>query len=86
MVTRSPRRRPSGDRAEGVYRSDQRDVSRAWDRCGFAYDHFIRTTDDYHIRYVQEVLSNVYESGDIYFDRTAAFTALVASAFTPRRN
>jgi methionyl-tRNA synthetase len=41
----------------------------AWDQCGFAYDHFIRTTDDYHIRYVQEVLSRVYESGDIYFDR-----------------
>ena len=41
----------------------------AWDQCGFAYDHFIRTTDDYHVRYVQEVLSKVYESGDIYFDR-----------------
>lgn len=40
-----------------------------WDLCGFAYDHFIRTTDDYHIRYVQQVLSKVYESGDIYFDR-----------------
>src|SRR5918995_1443743 len=41
----------------------------AWDLCGFSYDHFIRTTDEYHIRYVQEVLSKVYESGDIYFDR-----------------
>jgi methionyl-tRNA synthetase len=41
----------------------------AWDACGIAYDHFIRTTDGYHIRYVQELLSTVYESGDIYFDR-----------------
>ena len=40
-----------------------------WDECGFAYDHFIRTTDDYHVRYVQEVLGTVYKSGDIYFDR-----------------
>jgi methionyl-tRNA synthetase len=40
-----------------------------WDECGFSYDHFIRTTDDYHIRYVQEVLGKVYQSGDIYFDR-----------------
>jgi methionyl-tRNA synthetase len=41
----------------------------AWDGCGIAYDYFIRTTDGYHIRYVQEVLSKVYEAGDIYFDR-----------------
>ena len=25
----------------------------AWDSCGFSYDHFIRTTDAYHVRYVQ---------------------------------
>lgn len=41
----------------------------AWDTCGFTYDHFIRTTDAYHIRYVQELLTKVYEAGDIYFDR-----------------
>lgn len=41
----------------------------AWDSCGFAYDHFIRTTDAYHVRYVQELLTRVHEAGDIYFDR-----------------
>ena len=41
----------------------------AWDTCGFSYDHFIRTTDDYHIRFVQDVLTQVYKNGDIYFDR-----------------
>ncbi len=40
-----------------------------WDQCGFSYDHFIRTTDAYHVRYVQELLKKVYEAGDIYFDR-----------------
>jgi methionyl-tRNA synthetase len=40
-----------------------------WDSCGFSYDHFIRTTDAYHVRYVQEFLTKVYEVGDIYFDR-----------------
>jgi methionyl-tRNA synthetase len=40
-----------------------------WDTCGFAYDHFIRTTDAYHTRYVQEILTKVYDAGDIYFDR-----------------
>ena len=41
----------------------------AWENCGFSYDHFIRTTDASHIRYVQEILTRVYEAGDIYFDR-----------------
>ncbi|MGE5220640.1 MAG: methionine--tRNA ligase [Chloroflexota bacterium] len=41
----------------------------AWDACGFAFDHFIRTTDDYHIRFVQEILNRVHQAGDIYFDR-----------------
>lgn len=43
----------------------------AWETCGFAYDHFIRTTDLYHVRYVQELLTKVHEAGDIYFDRYA---------------
>jgi len=41
----------------------------AWDACGFAYDHFIRTTDAYHSGYVKELLNQVYQAGDIYFDR-----------------
>lgn len=41
----------------------------AWDQCQITYDHFIRTTDPYHVRYVQELLTKVYEAGDIYFDR-----------------
>ncbi|MBI2988522.1 MAG: methionine--tRNA ligase [Deltaproteobacteria bacterium] len=40
-----------------------------WDKCGITYDHFIRTTDVYHVRYVQEFLTKVYDAGDIYFDR-----------------
>ncbi|MDH3444754.1 MAG: class I tRNA ligase family protein, partial [Deltaproteobacteria bacterium] len=42
---------------------------RIWDDCDFTYDHFIRTTDDYHVRFVQEILSRVNESGDIYFGK-----------------
>ena len=40
-----------------------------WHDCGIAYDHFIRTTDEYHVRYVQELLGRVYEQGDIYFGK-----------------
>ncbi len=31
-------------------------------------DHFIRTTDEDHVRVVQQILQKVYDSGDIYFD------------------
>jgi methionyl-tRNA synthetase len=41
----------------------------AWDTCNITYDHFIRTTDSYHIRYVQELLTQLYKAGDIYFGR-----------------
>ena len=42
-----------------------------WDSCGFTYDHFIRTTDEYHVRSVQQLLDKIHEAGDIYFDRYA---------------
>jgi methionyl-tRNA synthetase len=41
----------------------------AWEACDLTFDHFIRTTDSYHVRYVQEFLTRVHEAGDIYFDR-----------------
>jgi methionyl-tRNA synthetase len=40
-----------------------------WDACGFRYDQFVRTTDAYHERLVQEFLSRVHANGDIYFSR-----------------
>jgi methionyl-tRNA synthetase len=38
-----------------------------WDSCGIAYDHFVRTTDDYHVRLVQDVLARLHAAGDLYF-------------------
>ncbi len=42
---------------------------RIWDDCDITYDHFIRTTDSYHIECVREILSRVHASGDIYFGK-----------------
>lgn len=39
-----------------------------WDTCNISYDHFVRTTDESHVRVVREVLQRVYDKGDIYFD------------------
>jgi methionyl-tRNA synthetase len=48
------------DRISNLFRT-------TWDNCGIAYDHFIRTTDNYHKEFVQKILQKIYDAGDIYF-------------------
>ncbi len=48
------------DRISGTFRS-------TWEACGFSFDHFIRTTDEPHKRYVQQVLQRLHDKGEIYF-------------------
>ncbi len=38
----------------------------AWEKLHINYDHFIRTTDDYHKNTVQEVLQDLWDKGEIY--------------------
>ncbi|MGH7767718.1 MAG: methionine--tRNA ligase [Candidatus Binatia bacterium] len=54
------------DKISSVFRA-------TWDACGIAYDHFIRTTDDYHRAFVQQILQKIYDSGDIYFGEYGGF-------------
>ncbi|EJF07577.1 protein containing C-terminal region/beta chain of methionyl-tRNA synthetase [Thiovulum sp. ES] len=37
-----------------------------WDDFGIKYDHFIRTTDDYHKKGVQIAFEKMFQKGDIY--------------------
>ncbi len=37
-----------------------------WTKLEIEYDHFIRTTDEYHVKFVQEALQQLYEKGEIY--------------------
>ncbi|SHK39013.1 methionine--tRNA ligase [Thermocrinis minervae] len=37
-----------------------------WKELNISFDHFIRTTDPYHVKFVQEVFRISYERGDIY--------------------
>jgi methionyl-tRNA synthetase len=48
------------DRVSRIFRD-------TWDAIGITYDHFIRTTDDYHVRCVQDALRRIEAAGDIYF-------------------
>src|SRR6056297_919512 len=38
----------------------------AWEKLHINYDKFIRTTDDYHKKAVQEVLQDLWDKGEIY--------------------
>jgi len=40
----------------------------AWGNLNVDYDYFIRTTDSKHSDSVKEILTDLYEKGDIYFD------------------
>ena len=42
------------------------EIKGIWDLMGVEYDHFIRTTDDYHEEVVKKIFKKFYEQGDIY--------------------
>ncbi len=41
-------------------------IREMWDLLGISYNHFIRTTDDYHVDAVQKIFTKFLEQGDIY--------------------
>ena len=41
-------------------------IKELWSNLKIDYNHFIRTTDDYHVETVQKVFSKLIEQGDIY--------------------
>ncbi len=42
------------------------EIKSLWDKMEISYDVFIRTTDDYHERRVQNIFKKLHEKGDIY--------------------
>ncbi len=41
-------------------------IKQLWKLLDISYDKFIRTTDDYHVKSVQDIFTKLYEQGDIY--------------------
>jgi len=54
------------DRISEIFRA-------TWNECGIGYDHFIRTTDEYHKATVHRILQQIYDAGDIYFGEYGGF-------------
>ena len=41
-------------------------IKKLWGMMNISYDKFIRTTDDYHIKAVQDIFKKLHDQGDIY--------------------
>ncbi len=57
-----------------------------WDDLDISYDAFVRTTNPAHVRLVQEVLQQVYDSGDIYFGEYGGLYCFGCEAFYLERD
>jgi len=66
------------DRISALFRS-------TWDDCGISYDYFIRTTDSYHKKTVQEILRKIYDAGDIYFGEYGGYYCFGCERFYTER-
>ncbi len=42
------------------------EIKTIWDMMNCHYDQFIRTTDEYHVKTVQQIFKKLYDQGDIY--------------------
>ncbi|MBR0086720.1 MAG: methionine--tRNA ligase, partial [Lachnospiraceae bacterium] len=42
------------------------EIKRIWDQMNTSYDKFIRTTDEDHMKVVQQIFKKLYDKGDIY--------------------
>lgn len=44
----------------------EKEIRNIWDLMDVKYDHFIRTTDDYHEEAIKKIFKKLYDQGDIY--------------------
>jgi len=52
-----------------------------WKKLGIEYNDFIRTTQDRHVKVVQDVLQKVYDKGDIYADEYEGWYSVAEERF-----
>ena len=57
------------------------EIRELWDHMNVKYDHFIRTTDDYHESAVKKMFTRFYEQGDIYKSRYEGWYCVPCESF-----
>jgi len=53
----------------------------AWNTLNLEYDRFIRTTDNDHVKKVQEILQKTYKKGDIYLGEYEGYYCIECEAY-----
>ena len=59
------------------------EIKGIWDGMNASYDHFIRTTDDYHVAAVTKIFKRFYDQGDIYKDNYEGWYCTPDESFYP---
>ncbi len=59
------------------------EIKAIFDGMGASYDHFIRTTDDYHVAAVTKIFKRFYDQGDIYKDNYEGWYCTPDESFYP---
>ena len=57
------------------------EIKSLWDQMNVKYDHFIRTTDDYHETAVRKMFTRFYNQGDIYKSRYEGWYCVPCESF-----
>lgn len=57
------------------------EIKRIYKAVNISYDKFIRTTDDYHVNAVQNIIDKLYEKGDIYLGEYEGYYSIADEAF-----
>ena len=57
------------------------EIKDLWDKMNVQYDHFIRTTDDYHETAVKKMFTRFYNQGDIYKSRYEGWYCVPCESF-----
>ncbi|NLB10710.1 MAG: methionine--tRNA ligase, partial [Clostridiaceae bacterium] len=56
-------------------------VKELWELMDISYDRFIRTTDERHVKSVQEIFTKLYKSGDVYKSEYSGLYCTPCEAF-----
>jgi len=59
----------------------QSEIKRIYDKVDISYDQFVRTTDDRHIKSVQQIFKKLYDQGDIYLGEYEGWYSIADEAF-----
>ena len=58
----------------------------AWNTLNLEYDRFIRTTDDDHVKKVQEILQKTYKKGDVYLGEYEGYYCIECEAYYTKKD